>query len=86
MIWSVDVMRLAAKELEAMPDDVKASFLSIANQLTMHGPSGVAKPHVRPLEKALWEIRKRGKDCIARAIDFTASGSRIVVVSAFLKK
>jgi phage-related protein len=86
MNWSVEVLRLAAKELEAMPDDVKASFLSIASQLTLRGPSGVGMPHVRHLQKALWEMRMKGRDGIARAIYFTASGSRIVVVRAFAKK
>lgn len=84
--WTVEILRLASRELEAMPDDIKASFLSIANQLTQRGPSGVGMPHVRHLDKALWEMRMKGRDGIARAIYFSASGARLIVVRAFVKK
>lgn len=46
----------------------------------------VGMPYVRPIEAKLWEMRLKGKDGIARAIYFAASGRRIVVLTAFVKK
>ena len=44
------------------------------------------EPHVKHLEGRLWEMRMIGRDGIARAIYVTASGMRVVVVRAFIKK
>ena len=38
------------------------------------------------MESGLWEMRLKGKDGIARAFYFAASGQRLVVVRAFFKK
>ena len=43
-------------------------------------------PHVRKLQDRLWELRATGKDGIGRAIYVTASGRRVIVVHAFMKK
>ena len=43
-------------------------------------------PHVRPVEGKIWEMRLKGKDGIARALYFAASGERFVVVRIFRKK
>ena len=34
----------------------------------------------------MWELRRKGKDGIARAFYVTASGQRVVVVRVFTKK
>jgi phage-related protein len=41
---------------------------------------------VKPLGHKLWEIRMKGRSGIARAIYVTATGQRIVVLHAFVKK
>jgi phage-related protein len=41
---------------------------------------------VKHLEDKLWEMRMKGKDGIARAIYITATGERVIVVHAFIKK
>ena len=41
---------------------------------------------VKHLEGKLWEMRMKGRDGIARAIYLTATGERVVVVHAFMKK
>ena len=46
----------------------------------------VREPHVKHLEGELWEIRMSGKDGIARAIYITATGKRVIVLRAFVKK
>ena len=44
------------------------------------------EPHVKPLGNKLWEMRMTGKDGIARAIYVLATGRRIVILHAFVKK
>jgi phage-related protein len=41
---------------------------------------------VKHLEGALWEMRLKGKDGIARAAYVTANGRRVIVVRVFSKK
>jgi phage-related protein len=43
-------------------------------------------PHVRPLGGKLWEVRLAGRTRVARAIYFAATGRRLIVVRAFVKK
>jgi phage-related protein len=50
------------------------------------GPQKLGMPHVRFLERGLWEMRMKGRDGIARAIYFPAEDRRLVVVRAFVKK
>lgn len=51
-----------------------------------HGLERVHEPHVKHIEGRLWEIRLIGRDGIARALYVTASGKRVVIVRAFVKK
>lgn len=44
------------------------------------------EPYVKHLEGALWEMRLKGRDGIARAAYVTATGRRVVVVHVFRKK
>jgi phage-related protein len=41
---------------------------------------------VKHLQQSLWEMRMKGRDGISRAIYVTASGKRVVIVRAFIKK
>jgi phage-related protein len=41
---------------------------------------------VRPLGEKLWEMRLSGRDGIGRAIYTAATGRRLVVLHAFVKK
>ena len=84
--WIVVVTDAAEQELKALPSDIQASFLHVAEMLEEVGPTKVGMPHERPLEEKLWEMRFRGRDGIARAIYFAASGRRLTVVRVFAKK
>ena len=86
MDWSIKISLEAETEILALAPDMRARFAAICDQLLERGPAGVGMPHVRPLERKLWEMRMKGRDGIARAIYFTASARRIVVVHAFVKK
>jgi phage-related protein len=65
---------------------VQARYLRIVELLESFGPEQVGMPHVRPLGGKLWELRMRGRDGIGRAIYLAASGRRLVVLHAFIKK
>ena len=51
--WTVRIHPLAEPELQALPADMRARFLHIAELLETFGPQQVGMPHVRPLESKL---------------------------------
>ena len=73
-------------ELDALPADIRAKFLHVAEMLEAFGPFQVREPYVKPLGEKLFEIRMKGKDGIGRAIYMAATGQRLVVLHAFIKK
>lgn len=87
MPWSVEtVSEVVDEELEALPADMRARFVRIAQLIETLGLPRVSLPHVRHLEGRLWEMRMTGRAGIARALYVTASGKRVVVVRVFVKK
>ncbi len=76
----------AEREIKKLPVDLQARFLHVAEMLEDLGPRRVGEPHIRHLGKKLWEMRMRGKDGIARAMYFAATGKRLIVVRVFVKK
>ena len=70
----------------ALPADMRARFLHIAEMLESFGPQRVGLPHIRPLEDKLWEMRMQGRDGIARA-EYAAIRDRcLLVLHVFVKK
>lgn len=87
MTWTVETLNEAVDaELEALPPSLRARIVRIFELIEVAGLENVREPHVRQLERKLWEIRARGADGIARAIYLTAAGQRVVIVHAFVKK
>jgi phage-related protein len=85
--WTVSFLNEAVLgELEQQPDDVRASFLRIAELIATHGLENMREPYIKPLQGKIWEMRLKGKDGIARALYVTAKGRRVVVVRVFAKK
>lgn len=84
--WTVETHQLAEAELKALPADMRARFLHIAELLEAFGPQKVGMPHIRPLEGKLWEMRMRGRDGIARAIYAAIHGRTLLVLHVFVKK
>ena len=76
----------AEPELKALPADMQARFLHIAELLQDFGPQHVGLPHIRPLEGKLWEMRMQGRDGIARAVYAAIQGRRLLVLHVFAKK
>jgi phage-related protein len=86
MTWTVDILPQAEAELLAMPADIRARFLRVAELLEGFGPHQVGMPHVRHLEGKLWEMRMKGRDGIARAVYVARTGQRLTVLHVFIKK
>lgn len=84
--WTVKIHALAEPELRALPADMRARFLHIAELLETFGPQQVGMPHIRPLEGKLWEMRMRGRDGIARAVYAAVQGRTLLVLHVFVKK
>ncbi len=84
--WTVTLHPQAEAELLALPADMQARFLRIAEMLEEFGPQHVGLPHIRPLESKLWEMRMQGRDGIARAVYVAVHGRRLLVLHVFVKK
>ena len=84
--WTVRLHPLAEPELLALPADMRARFLRVAELLEAFGPQHVGLPHVRPLEGKLWEMRMKGRDGIARAVYAAVHGRTLLVLHVFVKK
>jgi phage-related protein len=86
-MWTVATLNaVVSAELSDLPDDMLARLKRITELIQAHGLERMREPHVRHLEGKLWEIRMIGRDGIARAIYVTASGQRVVILRAFVKK
>lgn len=72
--------------MKALPADMRARFLHIAELLEEFGPQRVGLPHVRPLESKLWEMRMQGRDGISRAVYAAVQGRCLLVLHVFVKK
>ena len=87
MAWRVETLgQDVDDELAGLPADLRAKFMHIAELLEGLGPFQVREPYVKPLGGKLFEMRMKGKSGIARAIYTPASGERLVVLHAFVKR
>ena len=85
--WRVEILNeTVAAEIAALPADMQARFLRLAERIASVGLESLGEPHVKHLEGKLWELRLTGRDGIARALYVTATGRSVVVVRAFVKK
>ncbi|MDA8363699.1 MAG: type II toxin-antitoxin system RelE/ParE family toxin [Gammaproteobacteria bacterium] len=84
--WTVRFHPASEQELRALPGDMQARILRVAELLEMFGPQRVGMPHVRPLEGKLWEMRAQGRDGIARAVYVAMQGRMLTVLHVFVKK
>src|ERR1700681_871677 len=85
--WRVEILNdTVAGEIAALPADMQARFLRLAERIGQAGLESLSEPHVKHLDGKLWELRLTGRDGIARALYVTAIGRRVVVVRAFVKK
>ena len=87
MPWIVEILNATvSREITSLPDDMHARFLRLADRIEQVGLESLGEPHVKHLEGKLWEMRLTGRDGISRVLYVTATGKRVVVVRAFVKK
>jgi phage-related protein len=87
MAWTVLALNhLVEDEIERLPVDMRARLARITNIIEQHGFEALPRDTVKHLEDKLWELRVAGRDGISRAIYVTASGKRMIIVRAFIKK
>jgi phage-related protein len=87
MRWTVLFLNGAvAAEVEALPDDMRARIARFIAIIKETGLPSLPRDSVKHLEDKLWELRVTGRDGISRAIYMTASGQRVVILRAFVKK
>lgn len=67
MRWRVEILNeRVAGEIAALPADMQARFLRLAERIEQLGLESLREPHVKHLEGKLWELRLSGRDGIAR--------------------
>ena len=87
MGWTVETLNATVDaKIEALPEDMRARPARIAGLIEAVGLEQVGEPHVKHLQRRLWEMRLSGRSGIARALYIAATGRRVVVVRAFIKK
>lgn len=86
-MWIVETLNATVDaEIEALPKDLRARLVRITNLIETVGIEKLPHDVVKHLEGKLWELRVTGASGISRAIYVTASGRRVVIVRAFVKK
>ncbi len=86
-MWSVETLNAVVDgEIEALPKDLRARLVRVTKLIEAVGFEGLPHDTVKHLEGKLWEIRVKASSGISRAIYVTASGRRVVIVRAFVKK
>jgi len=87
MPWRVKTLNAAVdREIAALPTDMRAHLTRIAGLIEGFGLPRMQAPHVRHIQGAIWEMRLKGRDGIARALYLAASRLRAAIVRVFVKK
>jgi hypothetical protein len=56
--WRVEILdETVAAEIAALPADMQARFLRLAERIASVGLESLSEPHVKHLEGKLWELR-----------------------------
>ncbi len=85
--WTVEVLdETVVAEIDAWPRELRAALTRIIDRITSLGLDRIGEPHVRHIGGKLWEMRPSGKRTEGRGLYVTATGRRVVIVLAFLKK
>jgi Phage derived protein Gp49-like (DUF891) len=68
-MWSVEPLNVAVeREINALPEDLRARLERIVQLIEGKGLPNVREPYVKHLDGKLWEMRMTGRDNIARTI------------------
>ena len=72
-------------EIESWPVGILADYARMVELLIEFGPN-LRMPHSRAMSGGLFELRPRGREGIGRALYCFATGERVVILHAFVKK
>ena len=87
MRWTVEIFSsTVAAGIAALPKDMGTRLARLIGIIQEFGFEALPRDSVKHLEGKLWELRMTGRDGISRAIYVTASGRRVVILRAFVKK
>lgn len=87
MSWSVVILNdLVEAEIVALPNDMQADFYRLVELIHAVGLENIGRKRSKRLRGKLWELRLNGRDGIGRTLYVTASGRRVVILHAFVKK
>jgi len=85
--WTIEVLSdTVEEEINDLPTDIRAKLTRIIELIETFGLENVHEPYIKHIEGKIWEMRMKGKDNIGRALYVTATGRRIVILHAFIKK
>lgn len=86
-MWTVETLNsVVDAEIAALPADLRARLVRLTTLIETVGLEKLPQDTVKHLDGKLWEIRVRATSGISRAIYVTASGRRVVIIRAFIKK
>jgi phage-related protein len=87
MKWTIETLNeIVDAEVDSLPADMRARLAHIAKLIEEMGLERVGEPHVKHLDGRLWEMRLKGRSGISRALYVVATGRRVAIVRAFIKK
>ena len=77
MPWRVEILdETVAAEIAALPADMQARFIRLAERIASVGLESLSEPHVKHLEGKLWQLRLTGRDGIEKDRRVAAIGRR----------
>lgn len=72
-------------EILDLPDTLAARYIVLTRRMLIFGPH-LGEPHTKAFGGALFELRLKGAEGIARVFFCTLVGRRIVMLHGFVKK
>ena len=86
-LWVVENLNdIVDNEFEALPKDIQAKFLHLADLVEELGLLALREPYVKHVRGKLWELRVKTKSGLGRGIYCTIKGRRVIVLRYFLKQ
>jgi phage-related protein len=86
MTWTIAYYSESLQiEIQSMPVGLLARFLRYADRMLIYGPD-LGMPHTRAMGDALFELRLKAVEGIARVFYCTVAGRKIVILHQFIKK
>ena len=86
MSWTIDYYSEGLqRKLLALPVKIQARYIHLTARMEAFGPD-LGMPHTRALGDALFELRLKGAEGIARVFYCMLAGRRIVMLHQFVKK